>query len=365
MLKLSIFILCVVIVGLVYVIRKKNMHIWLPAYISGCIRGNPDIDPNSPVHVVFCIVDHFEPAWRNVTRDQEDRRVDRWLNEYPKLALKHRDSEGKHPQYTFFYPEEDYRKEHLDKLAQLCRGGFGNVEIHLHHDNDTAEGLKNKIERFKRILRSHGLLSTDKDGQITYGFIHGNWALDNSRKDGRWCGVNNELTVLRETGCYADFTLPSAPSDTQTAKINSIYYATDDPEKPKSHNKGVDVEVGGKTDGDLLIIQGPLALNWKKRKCGIFPAIENGEITASNPPTRDRVDLWIKQHIHVRGKPNWIFVKVHSHGCQENNMNVLLGKGLDDMFSYLEKRYNDGKRFQLHYVSAYGMYNTIKDLERS
>ena len=37
-----------------------------------------------------------------------------------------------------------------------------------------------------------------------FGFIHGNWCLDNSRADGRWCGLNNELILLRELGCYAD-----------------------------------------------------------------------------------------------------------------------------------------------------------------
>ena len=77
----------------------------------------------------------------------------------------------------------------------------------------------------------HGLLACDRrTGRPAYGFIHGNWALDNSRPDGRWCGVNNELDVLRETGCYADFTFPSAPSPTQPRKINSIYYAVDDPQ---------------------------------------------------------------------------------------------------------------------------------------
>ena len=52
---------------------------------------------------------------------------------------------------------------------------------------------------------------TGERSEVGYAFIHGNWSLCNSRPDGRYCGVNNELDVLRETGCYADFTLPSAP----------------------------------------------------------------------------------------------------------------------------------------------------------
>ena len=29
-----------------------------------------------------------------------------------------------------------------------------------------------------------------------YAFVHGNWALDNSRPDGRWCGIDAELPRL-------------------------------------------------------------------------------------------------------------------------------------------------------------------------
>lgn len=30
--------------------------------------------------------------------------------------------------------------------------------------------------------------------------------------------------------------------------------------------------------GELLLVQGPLTLNWRRRKIGILPKIENGEI---------------------------------------------------------------------------------------
>jgi len=40
------------------------------------------------------------------------------------------------------------------------------------------------------------------------------------------------------------------------AKLNSIYYATDDPDRPRSHDSGVDVEVGRPSSGDLMIVQG-------------------------------------------------------------------------------------------------------------
>jgi len=319
---------------------------------------------NKPTHILFCFVDHFEPQWGNPARDVEVRRVDRWCEEYLNIAKRHKDSHGHHPVHSFFYPEEEYRKEHLDKLEYLCTQGVAEIEIHLHHHNDTEQALRKKISRFVNVLsHRHGALAKNAKRNSVFGFIHGDWALDNSRKDGSCCGINNELIILREMGCYADFTLPSAPSDTQTQKINSIYYAKDDIAKSKSHNTGRDLFVGGKQWGDLLIIQGPLGLNWKNRKWGVLPRIENSDISKASPPTQDRIDQWVDIGIHVRGRPEWIFVKVHAHGASEQDMDVLLGEPIDDMFSYLEKEYCDDNKYFLHYVSAREMYNIAKAAE--
>ena len=67
----------------------------------------------------------------------------------------------------------------------------------------------------------------------------------------------------RETGCYADFTLPAAPSPAQTRIVNTIYWAKDDPTRPKSHDTGTAVTAKGKMDighlsapsgGDLMTL---------------------------------------------------------------------------------------------------------------
>jgi len=342
-------------------IRAKNMHIWLRDYI----RQQPRPAHEGPTHIMFCFVDHFEPRWSQADYETEVRRVDRWLQDYPALARKHYDADGCHPKHCFYYPEEEYRKEHLDKIESLCREGFGEIEIHLHHDNDTDAGLREKLSRFtNNLYKTHGALSMwPESDKLAWGFVHGNWALDNSEPDGSNCGINNELIVLKEEGCYADFTLPSAPGATQTAKINSIYYAKDDPHKPKSHDQGRNVTVGGKPWGDLMIVQGPLMLNWKNRKWGLLPRIENSDIRAGYPPTPDRVALWTKAGIHVHGRPEWIFIKVHTHGTQDCDMDTLLGEPVDAMFRELEDHYNDGENFVLHYVSTREMYNIIKAAE--
>jgi hypothetical protein len=343
----------------------RNTHLWLPAYARQQWRTTRTSECAGPVHVMFCFVDHFEPMWRKPSYQEEVRRIDTWTQAYAKMAARHRDADGGTPKHTLFYPAEEYRPEHLEKLARFCREGWAEVEIHLHHDRDTDRALEGKIETFKGQLLSHGLLSTLRSHphRVGYGFVHGNWALDNSDPDGRHCGVNNELQVLRKTGCYADFTLPSAPSTAQTRTINSIYYATDDPARPKSHDTGVPVEAGGQSTGDLMIVQGPLALNWRRRKWSLLPRIENSDVSHTNPPKADRVDLWVQQQIHVNGRPDWIFVKVHTHGLQPKNLDLLCGSAVDEMFAYLGRAYNDGQDHLLHYVTAREMYNIIKAAE--
>src|SRR5438270_655349 len=86
--------------------------------------------PQSVQHVFLCIADHWEPKWKRPPRQVENDRVARWLREYPTLAVRFTDCLGRHPQHSFFYPAEEYEPEHLNSLAEICRRGFGDVEVH-------------------------------------------------------------------------------------------------------------------------------------------------------------------------------------------------------------------------------------------
>jgi hypothetical protein len=341
------------------------VHLWLRSYLRRRWR-TPPVPPGTLRHLMFCFVDHFEPRFENPPYDTECARVARWHRDYPTLCQGHRDADGRPPVHTFFYPEEEYRPEHIDSLVELCRAGLGELEVHLHHDHDTETGLRAKLRRFMGLLadRHDALPRNAQTGRLQWGFIHGDWALDNSHPIPDFCcGVNNELQVLASEGCYADFTLPSAPSPCQTSTINSIYYATDDPARPKSHDQGERVRVGGAAVGDLMIIQGPLGLNWRNRRFAILPRIDNADLRTNNPPTAARVDAWVRTGVHVQNRPEWVFVKVHTHGAPERDVDALLGDAVASMFTYLETRYNDGVSWALHYVSARETYNIIKAAE--
>ena len=344
--------------------RRHGLSRWLIPYaLQSQKRRGPRREDE--VHVLLCIADHYEPHNGGVSDAMARARVEQWSEEYPRLFGGFRDSDGQPPRHTFFYPIEQYDSVDLDALAELCRAGYGEVEVHLHHDDDTADGLRRKLLEAKAVLSGrHGLLSRRRGtGELVYGFVHGNWALDNSRPDGRWCGVNNELDVLRETGCYADFTLPSAPSPTQTRKINSIYYATDDPRRPKSHDWGIDVGTGPRPADALMLIQGPLVLNWRRRKWGLLPRIENGCLQGNQPPTIDRLDLWLEARVQVPTRPDWFFVKLHTHGAPEANQRVLLGEPMVEFHRALARRAEEDTAFHFHYVTAREMYNLARAAE--
>jgi hypothetical protein len=320
---------------------------------------------NEPRRLLLCLCDHWEPGHGHVSTAQADARVDAWCREYPRQFSRFRDSDGCRPRHTFFYPIEMYRQEEVERISELCREGLGEVEVHLHHDSDTEQNLRKTLIDWRQLLRQkYGLLSTDKHtGEVRYAFIHGNWCLDNSRPDGRWCGVNNELDVLRETGCYADFTMPAYPSNCQTRKINSIYYAVDDPKKPKSHDGGIDVGTAPQPANSLMLFQGPLLLNWRSRKYGLVPRVENANIQGNQPPTDRRLDLWLRARVQIPKRPDWFFVKLHTHGAPEPNQAVLLGKPMVHFHETLAARAAADPNFHYHYVTAREMYNLARAAE--
>ena len=360
-------ILAIAAYALWRLVRSRNMQYWIGSYLTWKLSRLFHQRP-PPRHVYFCFVDHYEPYGGTTDKARAHERVNQWLEKYPLIANKHADSFGNHPKHTFFYPIEEYDAELIDQIKGLCDAGYGDIEVHLHHDNDTADNFRETVSRYVRTLEErHGLLRKDPEtGRTIYSFIHGNWALDNSRPDGRWCGVDNEIGILVETGCYADMTMPSAPSDTQTRKINSIYFARGRPGQRKSHNTGRDLCTGqwGMAD-ELLLIQGPLTLNWKDARFGIIPKIESAELSYDAPPNAHRVRLWGECGVAVKGAEEHVFIKVHTHGATEPSMQMLFNGGFDLLWTEVERQYRRGNACTLHYVTAWEMYKKIRELART
>jgi hypothetical protein len=337
-------------------LRKKNLHTWLPDYARHLARRARAQRADGPRHLLFALADHYEPLWGHAPEAVGRARVDVWAARYPALGT-FRDSDGRPPRHGWFFPGEEYQPYFLDRLAGLARAGFGEVEVHLHHDGDTAATLAPRLAQHLDAFAEHGHLSrvaAPGRGRFRWAFIHGNWSLANGRPDGRWCGVDDELVVLHELGCYADLTFPSAPDPCQPNQVNQIYWPTGDLRRRRSYERGERARVGAHHDDRLLMITGPLALARK----GLGLRLENGAITGSDPPTAARVATWIEQGIHVAGRPEWVFVKVHTHGAIEKTAASLLGDGGRALHEALASYMRAG--WGLHYVTAREMFNVAR-----
>ncbi len=338
----------------------KHAELWLPAYLRDRTRGRP-----AAKRLWVALTDHYEPMG-GATPEQASDRVGAWETMWPVIAeAAPGDSAGRKPCFTFFYPQEEYRSELVERLAQLSRTGTCDVEVHLHHAHETAAGFRAKITDFcARLHEDHGLLRK-QEGKLTFGFIHGNWALDNSLPGEEWCGLTGELALLRELGCYADFTMPSIPSASQSRIVNRIYWATGDPQKVRGFDQGIEAKEGGGLHGTMLMVTGPTGLRFDRKPLTRrwWPRIETGELAAYDPPTPYRVRRWLDFAPRIGSD---IFLKLFGHSAREANAAALLGSraqggALLPMFHWLHEIAQEQK-LELHWVSAYEMYRSIRNL---
>ncbi len=330
----------------------RHAEIWLLPYVTDRIRRSSL--KLKPKRVWVTITDHYEPLGMGASVETALSRVGRWRDRWPQIANDvPRDADGQPAQYTFFYPQEEYRSDLIDPLAEMVRLGVGDVEVHLHHERETRESFTEKIREYcRRLTQDHGLLR-QQNGRTVFGFIHGNWALDNSRPDGKWCGLNGEIGLLSELGCYADFTMPSLPSPTQSRIVNQIYWCTNDPDgRPRSFDRGVEALPGRGKQGDLLMITGPVALRFRGRH---VPRLEGGEIAGYDMPTPERIRRWFDVSPVIGDD---LFIKLYTHGAVERNLDPLLNYGLANLYRCIAEE-AQRRSMQFHWATAWQMYSAI------
>ena len=336
----------------------KNANIWLPGLVANRLGA---LSRPRPKRVWFMIGDHYEPLWKGADEKTGAERVAAWKRHWPEIADRNRDSAGRPAKYSFFFAQEEYRPQFLDPLAEMAEKGVGDVEIHIHHDGEGQQNFVDRMSGFIEVLtQRHGLLH-HRNGKPAFGFIHGNWALDNSRPDGRWCGLNNEIDLLLQLGCYADFTEPSAPNGTQVHMINSIYWAKDDPHAPKSHDRGTLFTPGSPDRPDeLLMVTGPLGLRFRQHggQRAWVPRLDSGEVACYDPPTARRIGLWLDMAPRVGDDA---FVKVFTHGAQERHMSVLLHGLLDQLYGGLVQE-TRRRGQEIYFASAWEIRQALEAL---
>ena len=332
----------------------RNAELWLLPYLKDRLRKAGSAKPK---RAWVAITDHYEPWGMGASVETALARVAEWRDKWPRIADDApRDAAGQRPQYSFFYPQEEYRRDLLDGIAEIVRLGVGDVEVHLHHHNEQRDAFIGKVNEFcARLTNDHGLLR-QRDGRTVFGFIHGNWALDNSRPDGERCGLNGEIALLRDLGCYADFTMPSLPSPTQGRVVNQVYWCTSNPDnRPRSFDRGVEATFGGGKHGDLLMITGPVGLRFGER---LMPRLETGEIAGYDMPTKARIGRWFELAPSIGSD---LFLKLYTHGAPDRNREPLLNGGLRRLYDGLAEE-AEARGIEIHWATAWQMYQAVDAL---
>jgi hypothetical protein len=337
---------------------------WLlryPAWRAGEFLSRLN-DPGNASHLIFVVANHFEPGLGQTALN----RLEKWCELARATGDALRDHDGTPFRHTNFFPAEQYERPLLDMLSDLQADGYGEVEIHLHHGvdhPDTAENTRETLERFRDVLAEEHkclarIVGENSPSQPKYGFVHGNWALANS-SGGRFCGVDSEMQILADTGCYADFTLPSVPFQSQVPRINTIYQCGNELTEARPHRSGPGLKVGDKLQLPI-IFTGPLVFDWTRRLRGLpVPRIEDGALAQNYPLNLDRFKRWRSAGIGVKGRPDWIFIKLYSHGFFDWDQDLMIGEQMKRFMSeVLEFGERKGK-FRVHFASAREAFNMV------
>src|SRR5208283_3365325 len=328
-----------------------------------------NLPARGPVHLILALADHFEPAHdpinarERVPRVEQERRLDSWTREYPKIVAGWRDHDGRPLVHTYFYPAEQYDEGLIEMLAAHCHAGWGEVEIHLHHGfrvPDTAENTRHLLAEFRdRLAFRHRCLALEEGSSSPrYAFVHGNFALANSAP-GLFCGVDSEMQILADTGCYVDMTLPTGIWHTaQIAKINSVYECALPLDQSVPHRKGYDLVVGRPPQTFPLIVQGPLLTDLGRTFRSARPAFDNRGLTTAMPPSLQRLSLWKQAQVRVLGRPDWLFIKLHCHSMDPTQQDAVIGESFRNFLAALVGG-AAARKETLHFVTAREMTNIL------
>jgi hypothetical protein len=321
----------------------------------------------APTHLVIVVANHFEPAWTEngvaLNWSEQMKRVDDWCQQARTIGEAVRDEDGTPFRHTNFYPLEQYHGPLVQQLADLQAEGLCEVEVHLHHGVDYPDNpvnLRRSLIEFRDVLaQEHQCLSREKDvGLPRYAFVHGNLALANSA-GGRCCGVDSEMQILAETGCYADFTLPAAPNQSQVPRLNAIYQCGRPLHERAPHRSGPGLQAGSPPKLPV-IFSGPLIFNWRRRIRGIpIPRLDDGVLAANYPLDFARFNRWRGARIGVKGVPEWIFIKLSCHGFMPADQPVMIGEPMRNFLEQvLEFGYRTGE-FRIHFATAREAFNMV------
>ncbi|HRH45794.1 MAG TPA: hypothetical protein PKY82_29400, partial [Pyrinomonadaceae bacterium] len=131
-------------------------------------------------------------------------------------------------------------------------------------------------------------------------------------------------------------------------------------DQPIPHRKGNSVAVCGNKPLLPLIFTGPLVFNWTRKIKGLpVPRLDDGALVHNQPMDIARFNRWISANVTVKGRPEWIFVKLYCHGFFDHDQDACIGEGAKRFFSEIIENGEKTGKYKVHFASASEAFNLV------
>ena len=90
-----------------------------------------------------------------------------------------------------------------------------------------------------------------------------------------------------------------------------------------------------------------------------IPRIDEGALAQNYPLSLARFERWQSAHIGVAGRPEWIFIKLYSHGFFEWDQDAMIGDTMRRFMIDVLELAERNREFRVHFASAREAFNMV------
>jgi len=100
--------------------------------------------------------------------------------------------------------------------------------------------------------------------------------------------------------------------------------------------------------------------DWTRRVRGLpIPRVEDGALAQNYPLSMNRLQRWRSAGIGVKNRPEWVFIKLYSHGFFEWDQDLMIGEQMKRfMLDVMEFGDRTGE-YKVHFASAREAFNMV------
>ncbi len=90
-----------------------------------------------------------------------------------------------------------------------------------------------------------------------------------------------------------------------------------------------------------------------------IPRLDDGALVHNQPMDIARLKRWASANVTVKGRPEWIFVKLYCHGFFQHDQSACIGDDAQRFFSEIIENGEKTGEYQLHFATAREAFNIV------